>query len=120
MALPVNIHQPNSSKSQKDYLIDLLNQECRLWSYDIRYDKDIPDDILIEKVMVYLDLQEIDMLFKLFSFQKIKRVWLDRLIPQEDYLYSLNRFFAWYYFGAKRPDAYIKSMATRHFNKMIA
>ncbi|MDE5761221.1 MAG: hypothetical protein K2I11_09825 [Bacteroides sp.] len=54
-----------------------------------------------------------------FLFKKIKQVWLDYLVPQEEYLYTLNRFFAWYYFKAKRPDAYIKSMAPRHFNKMF-
>jgi len=47
-------------------------------------------------------------------------VWLDYLVPQAEYLYTLNRFFAWYYFKAKKPDAYIKSMATRHLNKMFA
>lgn len=50
----------------------------------------------------------------------IKQVWLDYLVPQAEYLYTLNRFFAWYYFKAKKPDAYIKSMATRHLNKMFA
>lgn len=119
MVLHNNKHS-NSLYAEREHLIELLNQECRLWSYDMQFKKDLPDDILIEKVMVYLDLEEIDMLFKLFSFQKIKRVWLDRLIPQENYLYSLNRFFAWFYFRAKRPDVYIKSMATRHFNKNIA
>lgn len=103
----------------REYLVNLLLQECRFWSYDTSKIQDIPDDILIEKVLIYLDLAEIDLLFKQFPYQKIKRVWLDRLIPQEEYLYSLNRFFAWYYFKAKRPDAYIKSMATRHLNKML-
>ena len=28
-------------------------------------------------------------------------------------------FFAWYYFKAKKPDAYIKSMATHRLNKMF-
>ena len=31
----------------------------------------------------------------------------------------LHRFFAWYYFKAKKPDAYIKSMATHRLNKMF-
>ena len=30
-----------------------------------------------------------------------------------------HRFFAWYYFKAKKPDAYIKSMATHRLNKMF-
>ena len=32
---------------------------------------------------------------------------------------EINRFFAWYYFKVKNPDAYLKSMETRHMNKLI-
>ena len=81
---------------------------------------DIPDDMLIEKTLLHLDLEEINQLFLIYPFKKIKQVWLDYLVPQAEYLYTLNRFFAWYYFKAKKPDAYIKSMATRHLNKMFA
>ena len=77
-------------------------------------------DMLIEKTLLHLDLEEINQLFLIYPFKKIKRVWLDYLVPQAEYLYTLNRFFAWYYFKAKKPDAYIKSMATRHLNKMFA
>ena len=82
--------------------------------------KDIPDDMLIEKTLLHLDLEEINQLFLIYPFKKIKQVWLDYLVPQAEYLYTLNRCFAWYYFKAKKPDAYIKSMATRHLNKMFA
>ena len=77
-------------------------------------------DMLIEKTLLHLDLEEINQLFLIYPFKKIKQVWLDYLVPQAEYLYTLNRFFAWYYFKAKKPDAYIKSMATRHLNKMFA
>lgn len=40
-------------------------------------------------------------------------------MPEGEYLYTLNRFFAWYYFKAKRPDAYLKSLQTRHLNAML-
>lgn len=111
--------RPNR-KVERLELIDKLKNEHCFWSFDEHYIKDVPDDILIEKTMIYLDLPEIDALFSLFSFKKIKKVWLEYLVPQGDYLYTLNRFFAWYYFHAKRPDQYVKSMATRHYNKMLA
>ena len=95
-----------------------LKQEHCFWSYNEDSIKDIPDDMLIEKTLLHLDLEEINQLFLVYPFKKIKQVWLDYLIPQEEYLYTLNRFFAWYYFKAKKPDAYIKSMATRHLNKI--
>ena len=81
----------------KQELLSKLKQEHCFWSYNEDSIKDIP----------------------VYPFKKIKQVWLDYLIPQEEYLYTLNRFFAWYYFKAKKPDAYIKSMATRRLNKIL-
>ncbi len=104
----------------KQDLLAKLKQEHCFWSYDESSVQDIPDDMLIEKTLLYLDLKEINSLFRIYPFRKIKRVWLDHLVPQGEYLYTLNRFFAWYYFKVKNPDAYVKSMATRHFNKMFA
>lgn len=105
--------------SIKSVLLDQLKQESCFWSYNEDSIRSISDDMLIEKTLLYLDLPEIDLLFKLYPFKQIKQVWLEYLIPQEEYLYTLNRFFAWYYFKAKRPDTYIKSMATRHYNRML-
>ncbi len=68
--------------------------------------------------MRHLDLPEIKQLFEIFSFSKIKHAWKTILIPEGHYLHTLNRFFAWYYFKAKRPDAYLKSLYTRHFNTL--
>lgn len=103
----------------KQQLLAKLKQEYCFWSFDENSVKDIPDDILIEKTLLHLDLEEIGQLFLIYKFDKVKRVWLDYLIPQEEYLYTLNRFLAWYYFKVKHPDTYIKSMATRHLNKLL-
>lgn len=103
----------------KQELLAKLKLEHCFWSYDEDSIKDIPDNMLIEKTLLHLDLEEINQLFLIFPFKTIKRVWLDCLVPQEEYLYTLNRFLAWYYFKVKKPDAYIKAMATRHFNKMF-
>lgn len=109
-----------SNDAVKQELLAKLKQEHCFWSHNENLIKDIPDDILIEKTLLHLDLEEINQLFQIYSFKRIKRVWLDCLVPQEEYLYTLNRFFAWYYFKVKKPDAYIKSMATRHLNKLFS
>lgn len=106
-------------ESIKKELLAKLKEEHCFWSFNDSSINEIPDDILIEKTLLHLDLPEIDQLFRVFPFKKIKRVWLDYLVPQENYLYTLNRFLAWYYFKSKRPDTYIKSMATRHLNKLM-
>ena len=109
-----------SQASIKSNLLAKLKQEHCFWSYNEETISDISDDMLIEKTLLHLDLEEIDQLFQLYPYRKVKRVWLDHLVPQEEYLYTLNRFLAWYYFKAKSPDAYIKSMATRYYNRLAA
>ena len=51
----------------KPYLVEQLKQQHCLWSYDCNSIQDIPDDVLIELVMLYLDIDEINMLFSIFS-----------------------------------------------------
>ncbi len=109
-----------SKEEVKKGLLAKLKQEHCFWSYNESSVKDVSDDVLIEKTLLHLDLDEINQLFQIYPYKKIKQVWLDYLVPQEEYLYTLNRFFAWYYFKAKNPDTYIKSMATRHLNKLIS
>ncbi len=75
---------------------------------------------MIALTMRYLDLQEIKLLFRIFSYKKIKDAWKKILVPEGDYLYTLNRFFAWYYFKAKNPDSYLKSLQTRHLNALLS
>jgi hypothetical protein len=108
---------PASIKSE---LLAKLKQEHSFWSFNEASIDHLPDDILIEKTLLYLDLEEINQLFQLYSFKRIKQVWLAYLVPQGDYLYTLNRFLAWYYFKIKKPDAYLKSMVTRHLHKLFA
>ena len=105
--------------SVKSDLMTKLKQEHCFWSFNEDAINNISDDILIEKTLQYLDLEDIDLLFQIYPFRKVKQVWLNHLVPQEEYLYTLNRFLAWYYFKAKLPDSYIKSMATRYYNRMV-
>ncbi len=103
-------------------LFQQLKEEHAFWSYaseSVTLDR-LSDDQLIALTMRYLDLNEIAQLFKIFSFKKIKDAWKRLLVPEGDYLYTLNRFFAWYYFKAKKPDAYLKSLQTRHLNSLFS
>lgn len=105
----------------KIHLFELLKEEHAFWSYDeesVSIDH-LDDDVLIALTMRYLDLDEIKQLFAVFPFKKIKKAWRNLLVPEGEYLYTLNRFFAWYYFNAKLPDAYLKSLQTRHFRTLI-
>ena len=103
----------------REYLINKLIEEKRFWSYNQKsINEHITDDQLIEATLIWLDLDEIDLLFDIFPMQKIKAVWRRTMVRQGDYFYSLNRFFAWYYFGIKRPDRYLKTMTTRYLSSL--
>lgn len=95
-------------------LLTKLISNHRFWSYDMQKSVDIPDELLIEKTLIYLDIDDINLLFKAFSYKKIKQVWLERLVIQGAYYARLNRLLAWMYFGIKKPDIYLKKNENKH------
>ncbi len=104
----------------KPYLIERLKQENAFWSYKVDAIKDVPDDILVELVFLHLDMDDIDRLFEIYPAKFVKKAWMQNVAPLGDRHFILNKFFAWYYFHAKRPAAYVKSIETRHINKLMA
>lgn len=104
----------------RQQLFRKLKKENCFWSYDSSKMKTISDELLIEHVLLYLDIEDINQLFPLFGYKKVKRVWLDRVAPQGAMFRSYNILYAWYYFGAKRPEAYVKSIETRHINRIMS
>lgn len=108
-------------ESVRKQLFDKLIKEKAFWSYNMKATtpSDISDEVLIALTYKYLDLQEIDLLKRVFSANKLKDSWIKYLLPEGDYLYTLNRFLAWYCFDIKHPDSYLKAMTTRYHNKLI-
>jgi hypothetical protein len=80
----------------KSILLEQLKEENAFWSYD-------PQSVTLDNI----------------SDEQLKDAWKKILVPEGEYLYTLNRFFAWYYFKAKNPDAYLKSLQTRHLNALF-
>jgi hypothetical protein len=101
----------------KEILCKKLIERNSFWSYKIQQDTLIPDEIIIEKTLIYLDIEDINKLFKLFPYKKIKQVWRNRLVIQGDYYRSLNKLLAWLYFDIKNPDKYFKTVVSQHLNK---
>ena len=56
-----------------------LNQELVIerafWSYRIPDPDFIPDEILIEKTLINLDIEDINKLFLIFPKRKIRKIW---------------------------------------------
>ncbi len=97
----------------QEQLISKLVLKKRFWSYDLSKGAVIPDDVLIEKTLIYLDIEDINLLFKLYPYKKIKQVWLERLAIQGPFFARLNKLLAWMYFGIKNPDKYLKRIENK-------
>jgi hypothetical protein len=108
-----------SNDEIKKYLEKRLIEEKSFWSFEKLSCQNLSDWNLIKYVLIRLDLDDIKYLFQLYPKRKIKEVWLEELVPQGDYLLSMNICFALIYFGAKRPRQYVKSMETRILNKRM-
>ena len=100
-------------------LIKRLKKANAFWSYNQQSIKDVPDDILVELVILHLDMDDIDKLFVLYSLSFVKKAWIQNVVPLGDCYYVLNKFIAWWYFHMKKPGAYVKAMETRQINKRM-
>ncbi|MBI4649470.1 MAG: hypothetical protein HY738_23440 [Bacteroidia bacterium] len=67
----------------------------------------IPDEALIEHTLIWLDLDELFALFRIFPKSCIKKVWKDKILRQEPMYHDLNRLCAFLLFNIKDPDKYI-------------
>ena len=109
----------DQKKKKKKELIRHLKKAKAFWSYKSSTIKDVPDDVLVELVMLHLDLDDINILFEIFPYKFVKEAWIKNVVIQGEMYYVLNKFFAWYYFKMKKPGAYVRSMATRELNKKL-
>ena len=102
---------------RKDLFRKLVGSNA-FWSYSkISYEK-ITDDILIEKVMECLDIEDIRKLFELYSRNHLRRVWKNELVIQDPYFRSLNILLAKLFFNISKPEQYI-SRVQKEYQKSI-
>jgi len=100
----------------REMLSKKLIERNSFWS--VKIPQEIPDDILIEKTLIYLDIEDINKLFTLYPPKKIKQVWRNRIVTQGDYYFRLNKLLAWMYFDIKKPDQYIKTTISKHIKRL--
>ena len=67
------------------------------WSYskDITL-ADIPEELLIEKILLYGDIKDLILLFQTYPYNHIYKVWTEELLPDKRYNeanYFLAKFF---------------------------
>jgi hypothetical protein len=75
----------NKKDILKIQLVNKLIMNRVFWSYaDIKAD-DISDDILIEKVLIYLDIEDINSLFLLYPSKTIREIWIKEILIQDPF-----------------------------------
>ncbi len=101
----------------REELVGELLKVNAFWSYSDVSAADIPDEELIEKVLVYLDLKDIAKLFELYHREYIRKVWREKMAIQGDYLFNLNVMIALYYFDIRQPEKYLRRVEREHIKQ---
>jgi hypothetical protein len=101
-------------------LLQLLKKMNAFWSYNASEisEKNISDEMFIEKVLVHLDIPDLKKLFLLFPYKKIREVWQNQLCIQEPYYHGINTMLAYLYFNIKNPDKYLKTISNKHLKSL--
>jgi len=110
----------NYKRKLKSELIGRLFEVNAFWSYADVSAENVPDEELIEKTFVNLDLSEIALLFELYPRDYIRKVWRERMAVQGDYLFNLNVMIALYYFNIKQPEKYLRRIEREHIKQMTS
>jgi len=102
----------------REFLFEKLQQAHAFWSYDNVSRSNLPDELLIEKVFVHLDMDDISKLFELFPKNYIQKVWRENMAVQGEYLFDLNVMIALVFFHIKKPEAYLHRQELLHLKKL--
>jgi len=97
-----------------------LKRENAFWSYQPESVtlRNCDDETLIYKTLVHLDINEIDLLFRIYDKAKIQEVWERELCIQGNFYRRLNKFLACYYFNIEDPKKYIRKIERRHLKSI--
>jgi hypothetical protein len=109
------------NEKMKSYLTHNLKNASAFWAFDPLSIGEVSDEILIEKVLLHLDIDDVNLLFRLFHKKDIMKIWKEKILPQEPMNHQLNRLFL--YFNIKDPDRYIRNYLNRKhtsFNERIS
>ena len=110
----------NYKRNLKRELVKKLLKVNAFWSYGNVSADNIPDEELIEKTFITLDLSDIAFLFELYQRDYIRKVWRNNMVVQGDYLFNLNVMIALYYFDIKQPEKYLKRVEREHLKQLLS
>jgi len=107
------------NKQLRNKLKKKLIKENAFWSYDKSSIVIIPDDVLIEKVLLHLDIEDVQALFYLFPKNEIKKVWQDVVLPRDPLYRNINKLYAFMFFNIEHPDRYIRYYKNKYIKSIV-
>jgi hypothetical protein len=107
------------NKQLRNKLKKKLIKENAFWSYDKSSIVVIPDDVLIEKVLLHLDIEDVQALFYLFPKKEIKKVWQDVVLPRDPLYRNINKLYAFMFFNIEHPDRYIRYYKNKYIKSIV-
>lgn len=116
MQTEISIH--NYKQQLKNELTEQLLKANAFWSFTNVSMENIPNEELIEKTFIYLDMKYIAKLFELYPRDYIRKVWREKMAIQGDYLFNLNVMIALYYFDIRQPEKYLKRIEREHIKQL--
>ena len=108
-----------NNKQLRKRLEKKLIKENAFWSYDKSSIVVIPDDVLIEKVLLHLDIEDVQTLFSMFPKKEIKKVWQEVVLPREPLYHNINMLYAFMFFNIEHPDRYIRYYKNKHIKSIV-
>ena len=106
----INEKQTESMKGKRHIILEKIKANGGFGSYQ-GIPESLDDDAVIEAALVHLDLEDLPLLFGIWSKSHIKRVWKERLVSQGKRMNVLNYILAVKLFGINNPDKYISRYA---------
>lgn len=99
-----------SKQEKRMQIMEKIKNNGGFWSYS-GIPEHIDDDSVIEASLVHLDLEDLPLLFGIWSKAHIKKVWKERLVSQGNRMNILNYILAVKLFAIQNPDKYITRYA---------
>ena len=85
---------------KKSLILNKINENGGFWSYS-SIPEHLSDDDIIEKGLVHLEFEDMHLLFEIWSYSHVKKVWKQRLVSQKKRMNILNTLLGILFFNEK-------------------
>ncbi len=79
-----------NSLSSKAQLVYYLNATGRFWEYCNQASDNIPDDLLIQKALLYLEFEDMNQLFNLYGKDRCRQVFEQQIKSKGQYYSNIS------------------------------